>query len=86
MRALILVMVSMILAGCDRTETVETTGGYAMPEHLKNCRVYELRSQHEMNLYVVDCPDSVSTTWETRESCGKNCSHMVPHTSVTPRG
>lgn len=65
MRALILVVILGLLAGCD-TSTKEVSSGYEMPEGLKGCKVYEMNSKTRKDLHVVLCPNATtSTNWET---------------------
>lgn len=40
----------------------ETTEYYKLPEELNSCKVFELDSPKRRNLYVVHCPNSVTTT------------------------
>ena len=71
MKKLAVIAVAVLtLAGC-KTQTVETTRAYQMPQGMQDCRVFELESASEKDLYVVRCPMS-STTAVWKENQGKS--------------
>jgi hypothetical protein len=61
---LIPVLLVLALSACNRTtETKDITQSYVMPPAMKDCHVYRLLSETQKNLWVVDCNNVTSTTW-----------------------
>jgi len=71
-------------SGCERERTTETrpiTNDYKLPPELSDCRIYEMDSKYNRDLYVVRRP--MQTTTSEHHSCGKNC---VRKTEITTDG
>lgn len=70
-----------IVLGCSAS-TEEVSSRFIMPSELSSCKVFEM-SDGSQRLYVVACPESISTNWQTSHSAGKT-THYEDH-SVTVR-
>lgn len=79
MKYTLLALILTVLVGCEPS-TDDITKGYVMPSILADCKIFKLYGSGE-TLYVVVCPETISTNWETRHSNGKS-SHTESH-SVT---
>lgn len=61
-------IIAMSLSACSK-ETKESTANYDMPEGLKDCKVYFMRSEGGGSITVVRCPlSSTSTTYSSGKS------------------
>lgn len=57
----------LFLSGCTKSSS-ETTENYTLPEGLKDCSIYSLRSDKINVLNVVRCPHSDVTTKSGKKS------------------
>ena len=74
----LLVGSAFILSGCGETRTSDVKSSYSMPEGMEGCKVYFLKSQTSLDIYVVRCP--LTTTTSESHSCGKGC---IQHNNIT---
>ena len=79
----IMIFSALLLCACSKTETIEITNGYVMPDELKECKVYYLSSEKNKNIWVTVCGKNISTQWDESESCGKGCTKQVPYSTST---
>lgn len=66
-----------LLSGCyDRTDSGPATHLYALPQELKDCKIFYLYNDGGGRLTVIKCPDGSTSV---SRNCGKGC---VEHTET----
>lgn len=78
-----LLVVTIGLVGCEPTQYTESTRNYALPDDLKDCRMYYLQSERSTSIVVTRCPMS-STTTSYDQNCGKGCVHHLNNAVEDP--
>ena len=71
-----LIVVALSGCSCGSTQTKERTQEYALPPELRDCKVFKLESESALDLWVVRCRESwTSTNWAV--SNGKSTSYYM---------
>lgn len=73
MKVLAGLCLTFALVGCT-TQTTEISNSYELPEGLKDCKVYYMRSKQEQSLTVLRCPNSQTNVHYSRPE-GKSTRH-----------
>lgn len=64
MKLLMIILSVIMLAGCEPSYKEKTQNFTILPDELKDCKFYDVRSNTGSNLKIVRCPNStVSTTY-----------------------
>lgn len=64
---------ALLVTGCNGDYTPKDyTKKYELPQELSDCTIHEVGGQSVLDMTVVRCPNSDTTT-QWSESCGKNC-------------
>ena len=79
MKCLLLLFAILSMIGCSAS-TEEVSSGFSMPRELSGCKVFKMSNGSRM-LYVVACPESISTNWQTSHSAGKT-THYENHSAT----
>ena len=79
MKRLLLLFAILSMLGCS-ARTEEVSSSFIMPSELSGCKVFKM-SNGDQTLYVVDCPESISTNWQTSHSAGKT-THYENHSAT----
>lgn len=79
----LLIVALFTLIGCEPS-TKDVSTSYVMPDALKNCNVFEMSGRER--LYVVVCPETISTNWETSRKDVKNNVYVKHSVTVKNAG
>ena len=62
MKSLMVVLGVVILTGCEPSYEEKTQNFTILPDELKDCKFYSVRSNTGSNLDIVRCPNSTTST------------------------
>lgn len=72
-KIVLLFTLALLVTGCNNDYSPKDyTKKYDLPQELADCTIHEIDGQGVLEMAVVRCPNSDTTT-QWSESCGKNC-------------